>query len=263
MIGYVGVDVPVELLGPDYTRLAPIDGVDTTFADRVLGRGVDEPTRAILAGLLEDAYDVDAVVLCHDTEHTVRLYTSLRALGRDADFVDVLHLPRESTLAYNRRRLQELASRLGTTPQIAAANRIRDRVAELGVLRRAGRVSSVEALACLRDPLREPELTQCDGTRVFMLGSGHDSPDVYAEIDARGWVVVGEDHSWGESVYAGRVHEDGDPFDALARHYTPRRTSSPDGAELALVWIREGDEALAWSIPKWRRELGIPLEVMQ
>lgn len=263
MIGYVGIDVPVELLGPDAVRLAPLDGVDSSFADRVLGRGVDEPTRLILAGLLEDAYDVDQVVLCHDTESTVRLYTSLRALGRDVLFVDVLHLPRESTLAYNRRRIEELAAQLGTTPTIAAANRVRDRVSELGKLRREGRVSSVEALACLRDPQREPELTHCEGRRVFMLGSGHDRPDVYAAIDQRGWVVVGEDHAWGESVYAGRVDEDGDPFDALVRYYTPRRTSRPDGAELALVWIREGDEALAWSIPKWRRELDVPVEAWQ
>lgn len=261
MIGYVGVDVPVELL-PDAVRLAPLDGIESSFADRVLGPGVDEPTRLILAGLLADAYDVDAVVLCHDTEHTVRLYTSLRALGRDVLFVDLLHQLRPSTFAYNRRRLQELASQLGTEPAITEANRIRDRVARLGVLRRQGRVSSVEALACLRDPLREPQLQEPAGKRVFMLGSGHDRPDVYAAIDERGWVVVGEDHAWGESVYAGRVDEDGDPFDALTRYYTPRRTSSPEGAELAMVWIREGDEALAWSIPRWRRELGIPLEVL-
>jgi 2-hydroxyglutaryl-CoA dehydratase, D-component len=262
VIGYVGVDVPVELV-PGGVRLAPVEGVDPSFADRVLGRGVDEPTRLILAGLLEDAYDVETVVLCHDTEHTVRLYAALRALGREVLFVDVLHQPRESTLAYNRRRLEQLAAQLGSSPEIAAANRVRDRIAELGRLRREGRVSSVEALACLRDPLREPQLQEPAGKRVFMLGSGHDRPDVYAEIDARGWVVVGEDHAWGESVYAGRVDEDGDPFDALTRYYTPRRTSNPEGAEVALVWIREGDEALAWSIPKWRRALDIPLEVLQ
>jgi hypothetical protein len=258
VIGYVGVDVPVELL-PEAVRLAPVAGVDPSFADRVLGRGVDEPTRLILASLLADAYDVDAVVLCHDSEHTVRLYTSLRALGRDVLFVDVLHQPRASTFAYNRRRLEALAAQIGAPPAIAAANCTRERIAELGALRRAGRVSSVEAHACLLDPMREPALSTCDGTRVFLLGSGHDRPEIYAAIDELGGVVVGEDHAWGESVYAGRVDEDDDPLDSLARYYGRRRVGSPAGAELAIAWIREGDDALAWSLPRWRHALEIPL----
>ena len=43
-IGYVGADVPREIIeGAGFVplRLAPIEGVDTAFADRVLGPGVD------------------------------------------------------------------------------------------------------------------------------------------------------------------------------------------------------------------------------
>ena len=158
VVGYVGADVPRELIeaaGHFALRLASVD-VDPRRADRILGPGVDEATRLLLAGLLEGAYPIDRLVLCHDDDHTVRLYTALRMLeipGLDLWFLDLLHQPRASTDAYDRARLRELGAWLGDTSSlpdsIAAANRSRALGDRLAVLRRAGGVSGADALALL------------------------------------------------------------------------------------------------------------------
>ncbi len=288
VVGCVGADVPRELVeaaGLHPLRLAPLPGVDASVADAILGPGVEPSTRLILAGLLADAYPIDYLLVCHDTEHAVRLYTSLRALGTSAvplHFVDVLHGTRPSSARYVRDRLDDLAQVLagwgasGSPEQaIAAANRSRALVAELGALRRAGRVASADALAVLgagtalraepfnalvADALGELAAgAPRPGRRVHVLGSAQDTLDVYAALDALDCVVVGEAHAWGEALYAGRVDEHPDPLVALAEHYGARRTPDADGAELALAWIRSGDDALAWSLPSARRRLGLPV----
>jgi hypothetical protein len=273
----------VEAAGYVPIRLAPVAGVDRSFADRVLGPGVDEATRGILAGLLEDAYPVERVVLCHDSDHTVRLYTSLRRLDvprLDLWFLDLLHLPRATTEAYDRAQLVELTEWLGTegdlSRAIGDANRARAFGPRLAELRRAGKVTSADALALLGagtalPAARYAELlasalgelpTEGNGrTAVSMLGSEHADDTVYRTVDELGAVVVSETHSWGEALLAGRVDEDGDPLDALVRHYRPRRRPDPAAADVQIAWIRPGDETVAWSLPLDRRRLGRPVAV--
>jgi hypothetical protein len=284
-LGYVGADVPRELVeaaGQLPLRLAPVSGVDRAFADRVLGPGVDEPTRAVLAGLLEGAYPIERVVLCHDSDHTVRLYTSLRRLATTLDvwFLDLLHLPRATTEAYDRARLVELADWLGADDPreaIAAANRTRalgDRLAEL---RRAGRIGGTDALALLRAgttmtaaayeellarALDEPAPASRRRS-VLLLGSDHHDDTVYAAVEELGATVVAETHSWGEPLLAGRVDEEGDPLDALVRHYRPRPRTQPAAADVQLAWIGRGDETIAWTLPHERRRLGGEIRVVR
>ena len=262
-VGYVGLDVPRELIeaaGCTALRLAPVDGVDAGFADRVLGPGVDEATRLVLAGLLEGAYPIDRLVLCHDSDHTVRLYTALRRLGVEAWFLDLLHEPRPSTEAYNRSRLAELGGWLGAgdpADAIRAANRARSAGDRLAALRRTGAVRGPDALALLRAgtaltaELVEAARTEpaAAGKTVVLHGSGHDRDDVYAAIDELGATVVSETHDWGEALLAGRVDEDGDPLDALARHYGRRPRAEPVAADVSIAWLRRGDAARAWSLP--------------
>ncbi|HEX5582271.1 2-hydroxyacyl-CoA dehydratase family protein [Gaiella sp.] len=285
-LGYVGADLPRELVeaaGYVPLRLAPVEGVDRSFADRVLGPGVDEATRAVLAGLLEHAYPVERVVLCHDSDHTVRLYTSLRRLDvpqLDLWFLDLLHLPRATTDAYDRARLVELTEWLGSDGDlpraIGEANRARALGPQLAELRRSGGMSSAEALALLGagtalPAARYAELlaaalgevrAEDDGrTAVLMLGSEHPDDAVYRAVDELGAVVVSETHSWGETLLAGRVDEHGDPLDALVRHYRPRPRTEPAAADVQIAWIRRGDETVAWSLPFDRRRLGRPIAV--
>jgi hypothetical protein len=269
VVGYVGADVPRELIeaaGCLPLRLAPVDGVDATFAESVLGPAVDEAARRVLAGILQGAYPIDRLVLCHDSDHSVRLYAALRRLGYDAFFLDLLHGPRATSEAYSRARLGELADWLGAgdlREAIRAANLLRDQGARLAARRRAGTVRGADALAllgagtALRSDLYAALLTAAvdelpEGPpaqkTVLLLGSGHDRDDVYAAIDELGAAVVAETHDWGELLLAGRVEEAGDPLDALVRHYRGRR-AEPAAADVRLAWLRRGDEARAWLLP--------------
>jgi hypothetical protein len=285
-VGYVGADVPPELIeaaGHVPLRLAPVAGVDRAFADRVLGPGVDETSRAILAGLLAGAYPVERVVLCHDSDHTVRLYQSLRRLETPYDvwFVDLLHLPRASTEAYDRAELAAFAAWRGAGDAgdaIAAGNRARDLGPRLASLRRSGAVGGADALALLGagtalPAARYAELLAAaldeleEGTpgrrTVLLLGSDHPDDTVYAAIDELGAVVAAETHGWGEQLLAGRIDEDGDPLDALVRHYRPRVRVRPDAADVQLAWLRPGDETWRWSLPAERRRLGREIAVVR
>lgn len=287
VVGYVGLDVPRELIeaaGCFALRLAPVDGVDAAEADRILGPGVDEAHRRVLAGLLAGAYPVDRLVVCHDSDHSVRLYTTVRALalpGVELWFLDLLHEPRATTEAYDRARLAELADWLGARElpaAIALANRARalgDRLAEL---RRAGRVGGADALtllgagtalpgeryaALLERALDELGPPADRPSTVLLLGSGHDRADVYAAIDGLGGCVVGETHGWGEAMLAGRVDETGEPLDALVRHYRSRPRALPPAGDVQLAWLRRGDETWGWALPAERRRLGRPIVTLR
>lgn len=287
VVGYVGADVPRELVeaaGHFALRLAAVDGVDSRQADRVLGPGVDEATRLVLAGLLAGAYPIDRLVLCHDGDHTVRLYAALRALalpGLDLWFLDLLHEPRASTEAYDRARLAELAAWLGEIAglqdAIVVANKARTLGEELEVRRRAGEVAGADALALLGagtalpgeryagllgQALGELVPRPAPARSVLLLGSVHDGDEVYAAIDELGATVVAETHDLGQSLIAGRVDEAAEPLDALVRHYRPRPRWRPAAAEVQIAWLRSGDESWAWRLPAEQRRLDVPVTVL-
>jgi benzoyl-CoA reductase/2-hydroxyglutaryl-CoA dehydratase subunit BcrC/BadD/HgdB len=255
VVGYVGADVPQELIeaaGFLPLRLAPAEVASRARADRLLGPGVDEPLRLVLAGLLEGRYPVDLVVVCHDSDHTVRLYTALRALAlRESlpplHFHDFLHLPKATTAAYDRDRVGELAAVLADlagrpldgaalAAAVAEANESRRLLRRVDALRRAGALRGSELLAVvaagtamraaelnalLRALLAEPPAPgAAPARRVYLLGSPHDAPDLYEALEATGAAVVGESHTWGSLWFDGLVDEAGDPLRALAaRHH--------------------------------------------
>lgn len=126
VVGYVGADVPVELLtaaGIVGVRLAGDPAVDTTPADTYLGRGVDPMARSVLTLLLSGAYGrLDRLVVSRDCEASLRLFYALRELRRvepalglpETYLVDLLHLPHRTTAHYNRARLVQFRERLET-----------------------------------------------------------------------------------------------------------------------------------------------------
>jgi benzoyl-CoA reductase/2-hydroxyglutaryl-CoA dehydratase subunit BcrC/BadD/HgdB len=319
VIGYVGADVPRELIeaaGFLPLRLAPADVDSRTEADAILGPGVDEATRGILAGLLEGRYPVDRLIVCHDSEHTVRLYHALRVLARrrpelsEPAFLDLLHLPAASTVAYDADRLAELARRLAGWAEapiddaelrrsIASANDGRRLLTRLDRARWQGRVTGRQLLAAVAAgtamtadehngqvaaALEElGDAGDARRRRVFMVGSAHVDPGVYAALEGQQLAVVGESHDWGAASFDGLVPEDRDPLDALASRYhlgcaCGRRHGADDraawsaqaaaaaGADVALAWVCAGDEALLWGLPVERAAFaaaGIPLVVQR
>jgi hypothetical protein len=111
VVGYVGADVPVELVtaaGALPVRLAGNPARDRSLADRYL----DPASRSILAGLLAGEQELDLLLVSNDCEGSLRLFYAIREmrrLGREpglprTHLVDVLHLPHRTTMRYNRVR---------------------------------------------------------------------------------------------------------------------------------------------------------------
>ena len=165
VVGYVGADVPRELIAAAGLYPLRVKGsVPLTMrADEILGPGVAAPERRVLAGLLEGRPRLDFLVLSHDSDSTVRLFTALRVLSAEEPlpelwFLDVLHLPTETTAAYNRARIDEFLEVLGrwsgrpvSDESLDAARReaaeTRSLLARVDALRHSGSLRGSEALA--------------------------------------------------------------------------------------------------------------------
>jgi benzoyl-CoA reductase/2-hydroxyglutaryl-CoA dehydratase subunit BcrC/BadD/HgdB len=277
VVGYVGDDVPRELItavGLHPLRLrgsVPI----TERADAILGPGVDAPARAVLAGLLDGRPRLDFLLLSHDCDATVRLFTALRVLAGTEPFpelwfLDVLHLRTETTASYNRDRLDELLDVLGrwsgrpvsdvrlaaAAEEAAETRRLLEGIDEL---RRDSRLRGSEAFAIagaadvlaaadanrwlaelLADP---PERRPEPSWRVFVTGSTPMGTDLFTNLEAHDLHVAGE---------------------RFGRH-DPRAVADgakAAGADVVLAWIRTGDDGRAWSVPALRAVLDLPLVVL-
>jgi benzoyl-CoA reductase/2-hydroxyglutaryl-CoA dehydratase subunit BcrC/BadD/HgdB len=302
VVGCIGRDVPRELVAA--AGLLPVrlrgDGPPSALAEAVLGPGVDEPARRILAALLERVPDVDFILLCHDSDASVRLFTSLRALAPDRElpeawFFDLLHLPTETTAAYNLDRAHELVAVLerwagrpltdtALREAISAGNETRRLLARVSALRQStpprlcgtaafaaiGAAGVLPAAACNRllaallDEAGEPPADA--GRRLYLTGSEPVSDALHSALEADGSVVVGED----ASTWDGPIAETGDPLAAVVAAYTSVRDVARDArdasAELVVSWIRSGDDSRAWKLPELRDALGaveIPLAVFE
>lgn len=293
-VGCVGPDIPRELVeacGLVPVRLPGDPRQDTALASQILGGGVDEVTTTQLAGLLAgQGPRLRGLLISHDSEDSVRLYQALRELARaepgrrlpPAAFVDVLHGPAVTSLAYTRLRLSELARRLGEwggraasrdglTAAIAAGNAQRQVLERVRRLRRAtparlsgSQMARVAGAAMFLTSARHTALLRMvldqagglaahSGPRLFLTGSDHDHPQVCEAAEQLGYHVAGEDHDWGDAVASVAVPTDGDPLDALARAYgrglVPGRRAGPGqraAATAALAAQAGADIVLAY-----------------
>ncbi len=335
VIGTVGRDVPAELVeafGLHPLRLRGDPSWPTSEADEYLGRGLDEATRSVLAGILAGAYgELDGIVVSSDCDASQRLFYVLREMHRidptctlpPVHLVDVLHLPREATARYNLRKLEQLSETLhewsGRTAgaeELAAAIHNRNAVRELqgrvmALRRTQARLSGTDALAVLRAADRMPqseylerltalvqhpeELPVQPGERLFLTGSNHDTPEVYQTIERCGYVIVGEDHDWGEMTSYGSVEigeaeavagDDtlgGDERRGLLRAVARRLLEAPptsqrasvrqradycaggvESAEAAMLlsYVRVLDEAPLWDFAAQRRAVKVKSAVI-
>lgn len=297
-------------------RLGGDPDVSADLGDLYLGRGVDPVARSILSRLLAGAYGyLDRVVVSRDCEASLRLFYALRELRRvepgsgvpEAYLVDILHLPHRTTTRYDLARVTQFRDRLGawtgrpvSDADLAAAITAHDEqrwlLAEVAALRRsvparlsgseflavvgAGTVMPVaEHVALLRGLLAEADvLPERAGERVFLTGSGHDTAHVYEAVEAAGYVVVGEDHEWGDLLFERPV---GAPtLDALVERYQYDGPSAPRAdiaeraaytamaasrcsAELLVGYVRGGDDAPLWDLAAQRRAAGLPAVILE
>ncbi|GAB3428877.1 2-hydroxyacyl-CoA dehydratase [Actinophytocola sediminis] len=270
VVGYVGQDVPVELVhaaGALPVRLAGQPGTDVAVGEGYLGAGVDRWARSVLTRLLAGEYGgLDRLLVSRDCEASLRLFYAIRELRRVAPelglpetyLVDLLHLPHWTTTRYNKVRVTELVAVLerwtGTrlTPgaiaeAIALHDEHRRALRTVSAMRRTDppRLTGTQALAVFGAVVPVAEHTRLllalpdsvvdthPGRRVFLTGSAHDTAEVYRAIEAAGCVVVGEDHDWGDLLATRLV---GEPtLDALVERYqhngpTAARASIQDRA---------------------------------
>ncbi|GHE91269.1 hypothetical protein GCM10017786_24600 [Amycolatopsis deserti] len=315
VIGYVGADVPVELItaaGAVPMRLAGRPGADRTLGEKYLGRGLDPAVRSLLSRLLAGEFGrLDGLVVSRDCEASLRLFYALRELRRvepavvlpPLHLVDVLHLPHRTTTRYVLAKVRQLRATLEswtgsviTDPALAEAitahDRLRALLGEMAALRRRGRLSGTRALSIvarttalpvvqaieLVESVLDEDHAPVPGRRVFLTGSGHDSPEVYEMLEEAGLLIVGEDHDWGDLLWHRRV---GAPTElALAERYQHNGPSAPRasiraraahtaaaarecGAEALIAYAREHDDAPPWDYPAQREATGLPSVLLE
>ncbi|EXG82703.1 2-hydroxyacyl-CoA dehydratase family protein [Cryptosporangium arvum] len=303
VVGYVGADTPVELVtaaGALPVRLSGRPGRPLGHAREYLGAGVDPATLSILAGLLDEAHPLDLLLVSHDSEASLQLFYALRELRRlglepqlpPTWLVDVLHLPHRSTATYNLVRLRELRSRLerfaGATidadalaAAVATHEEIRSARRVLATLRAPGRraLTGVEALTLVGAgstlpageylPLLRAALAELagraprPGVPLLLTGSAHDEPGVYRSLEDDGWLIVGEDHSWGDG--AGEPPLTPPTLEGLAEWYQGRTVSEAapaavarTGAEGVLSYARTHDDAPLWDFRALAAAVPVP-----
>ncbi|GLY38007.1 hypothetical protein Amsp01_040310 [Amycolatopsis sp. NBRC 101858] len=307
VVGYVGADVPVELItaaGLVPLRLAGKPGEDSTLGDRYLGRGVDPVARSILTRILTGAYGpLEAIVVSRDCEASLRLFYALRELHRiepalglpPLRLVDVLHLPHHTTTRYVHTKIAQLREWLGRrrpisdddlAAAITAHDTLRRSLGRAAALRRANRLSGTQLLQLVATTTRLPvtaatllvdrvvaaDSPEVTGVPLFLTGSSHDHPAVYETLERNGFLIVGEDHDWGELLFARTCAA---PTElALAERYQHNGPTAPRasiraraahtaeaaracGAEVLFSYARVHDDAPPWDFPEQRAASGL------
>jgi benzoyl-CoA reductase/2-hydroxyglutaryl-CoA dehydratase subunit BcrC/BadD/HgdB len=312
LVGIVGASVPVELvmaagmmpvrLGgrPRATPLADAYGLDR----------LDSPTTVAFEQLLDPARPFEFAIIGGDGESHSLLFQVLREIRREErsrrlprfSFVDVLHLRHRTTSRYDRGQLRRLLATLEnwcgrriTTDDVkqavATVNGTRRLLAEAMAFRHArpARLSGTDALhligaALMSSPAEvrswvsaleaeAPGLPELSGTRVYLTGSAHEDSAAYEALESRGWVIVGEDHQWGEDALGPEIELTADPLDGLVEHYQyanlPSRRSSADrarhvadamradDADLVAHFAFAHDEATPWDRPAISEALAV------
>jgi benzoyl-CoA reductase/2-hydroxyglutaryl-CoA dehydratase subunit BcrC/BadD/HgdB len=316
VVGYIGCDTPVELIsaaGALPVRLAGRAGRDTAPARTYLDGSVDPQAVNILAAILtpQDHDPVpDLIVITHDCDASLQLFYTLRELRRigaetfpPVHFVDLLHLPGEPTRRHNLGRIRRFADQLAAwrgraidAAELAEAVADHDaaRAARTELRRRrAGALSGSEALRwyaagtamparqyadTLTAALADDTTTRPEGRPLFVSGSNHDTADVYDALEDDGWLVVGEDHDWGDG---GDQPPVGEPtLEALTDHYTravlPTTARPPhqmvsalcdavgsSGAQYVLTYCRQYDDAHRWGHPARAAAAGVPAALLR
>jgi benzoyl-CoA reductase/2-hydroxyglutaryl-CoA dehydratase subunit BcrC/BadD/HgdB len=277
-----------------------------------LADGLPRQAVQLLGALLAGELDwIDALMIGRDSDSHTRLFYVLRELAGDPHygtaippiaFSDLLRLPLRTSAVYNRRRLAELRDRISDWAghEISAADisraiaddgRTAEMLVRLNRLRLDGRLSGRDALIAAGastvlpgEEFRTQLLNFTEDAvarsvasrrpRIFLTGSDVHDPDIYAAIESSGFLIVGEDHGWGDDG-AGHAKLTVNPIDGLADRYqfssrvaarsgleraamTAERVRAA-GADVLLQIILGRDEAPAWELHELRALSGAPV----
>ena len=297
----LGTDSPRALLvaaGVVPVRLVAGPELDTPRADALMGDAtMGLRGKRLLERMTDpDAPDVPLLITQADSEQP-QIFAAIRELGRlgervpsEVHFLDLLHIDRPSSRAYNERRLERLKDWLSAVSGDATVGEageaaLREQaelLRQVSELRRAEppRLSGAQALriagsAAILPPDEHVALLRAltagadalpalAGKRIYITGSAHEHARIYEAIEALGAVIVGEDHDWGLEVAVAAAEGEAGP---IARLVSPSRRAerlARAAAECragAVIHIAfEGDEAAPWDVTAARRALagGLP-----
>lgn len=224
--------------------------------------------RAVVSHLVGAADMFDAAAIARGRIETIQLFAVLRELGRlgrgcvfPVAMLDNAVGPGGARERYNRSRLEDFRAWLeeisgapvgddALARATSAAAALRSGLAGLMATRAEGRLTGVETMNLLSAVARLPaEAAQAlvvetraaalaraplAGRRAYVTGSPLETPEIYAALEAGGWLVVGEDHDRGEaSLDAPAPGEDA--FAALVARAAVPRPDDPRATAVARV----------------------------
>jgi hypothetical protein len=251
VIGYVGSEIPVELIVAADAfplRLPSFACGRITEADRYLESSFMPDMRSLLQQYLQGAFEfLQAIIFPRSNDSAQRLYYYLselrsRGLARGPEplIFDLAKIPRDSSRAHSRASVARLAGQIqareAALPQaIATRNRRRELVAAAAAARTGGDAgcpgSTMDRLfraadfcdaeifdAQLRSWLQR-ERTATTGPRVLLAGTAPPDERLHVAVEAGGANVVAElgEHV-SRSVALPLIPDDGS-FSDIADHY--------------------------------------------
>jgi hypothetical protein len=292
-VGYVGADVPVEVLlatGRPFGHLPWSTDGDTPWSDQWLESSFPMWSRSILEQWHAGVFDsLREVVFSRADDACQRLFyyvSELQRRGRLRGPVprifDLALVQRESSLAHTTRAVGDLARDLGSDAASLAAgighgNMIR------GQLDRLQRARSshgpwFEALAravLWSDPrhwlasVEAPEPQE--RLRVLLAGSAPPDARLHQAVEDAGASVVAETHGMRLDRLGGALDPgDEEPARAIARHLIARcvgprafydsaawilHQARASRAAAVVLWLTREDESRAWQLPAQRAAL--------
>lgn len=292
-IGYVGFDIPLDLLlasGRPFCHLPWRKGRATPQADRWLESAFPGWARSIVEDWLGGAFDLfERVVFTRGDDAAQRLYYYLCELqrrgiagGPKPCIFDIAMIRREASLAHCARAVRNLLAELGVGPDaleegIALANRQRALFLRLHNERHAqGHLyENIARAALFRDlsPLLDSAaLAPAPAARRVLLAGSVPPDDLFHRAaESVAWNVVGEAHQLNLARQGPPLDTSNeDPVTHVARHANTLsggarqfgdrsaqliHTARKVHAEAVVLWLTEEDESLAWHVARQRTAL--------
>jgi hypothetical protein len=282
VLGYVGAEIPVELIvasGAFALRIPSVAHAGTPLADRYLESSFTPDVRSIAEQYLGGALDfLQAIIFPRSNDSAQRLYyylCELRARGLAEGpaplIYDLAKIPRAASLSHSRMATERLAAEIGVhEPALAAAivqrNRRRERFAAAAQARtrRSGLPGSVMerifrvADLCDADAfdaafegwILNAEL-KTEGPRVLLAGNAPPDERLHRAVEQAGGNIVSELGTHAScAVTLPLIAPDGS-FAAIAAHYHSFRFGSRGFADRALLLRTLAQEAAADAVILW------------
>ena len=242
VIRVLGHDAPYELMravGLSPVRLVANIEDSSPLADALIGtETLGRRGRSLLEQILADTHNTPLLITHADNEQ-IQIFAALRELmrtgsitKRDIHFLDLLHLPRDSSKKYNLHRIEQFIDWIeglsGTEINPENWQRtLAEQATFLSVMEQAkslrndlAKLTSVEyyslqtsafilpfsqwkklAIAAINDANSSTDKTAistADNKRVVIAGATQVSPAVYQSLQDAGYHVVGDLQDWGD-----------------------------------------------------------------